>query len=239
VEEDGLAVLIDNGLSLAELTRRLKKRDLDPKRLVGVFVTHEHTDHIGGVGPLSRGHELPVYTSPLTFHACGRTVGNVDFCPFASGEKLKLGSLTITAVSSSHDAADPQLYVVRGNTGSLGVATDLGVVTHLVRQSFLSLTAIVSEFNHDLKMLADGPYPWFLKQRVRGRKGHLSNDEAAQFLIDVNHEGLSRVVLGHLSEVNNKPELAFEAAAAALSRGPGNPGLTVASQWEPTEVFEI
>ena len=209
VEENGCAILIDNGLSLSELESRAYQRSLHLDNLAAVFVTHEHSDHIGGVGTLARSYHLKVYTSPMTMEASQPGMGKVKFQPMTSGERVAIGPMLVSSFSSSHDAADPMVYVVRGVGRSLGVATDLGVVTHLVRQNFLNLTAAVIEFNHDLKMLADGPYPVFLKQRVRSRRGHLSNEEGALFLKEVNHAGFKRVVLGHLSEVNNKPEIAL------------------------------
>jgi phosphoribosyl 1,2-cyclic phosphodiesterase len=172
--------------------------------------------------------------------AARHNLGKIDFSPLSSGESVKVGPLEVRAFSVSHDAADPQVYVLKGNDDkSLGIATDLGVVTHLVRQNFLSLSAMVVEFNHDLRMLLEGPYPWPLKQRVRSRHGHLSNEDAALFLTQVNYPGLRQVVLGHLSETNNNPELALAAADSALRQGPGNPKLAAAGQWEPTPIFEI
>jgi phosphoribosyl 1,2-cyclic phosphodiesterase len=239
IEEGGVAIIIDNGLSLSELKSRVKKRNLDFKSLAAVFLTHEHSDHMSGVGVLCRAYGLTLHTSPLTLNAAYDGIGKVDFSPIVSGETVKIGPLVVSAFSSSHDSVDSQVYVIRGSNSSLGMATDLGVVTHLVRQNFLSLTALVLEFNHDLKMLLKGPYPLFLKQRVRSRRGHLSNADASVFLSQVNHSGLKLVVLSHLSETNNDPLLALSAAKEAISKGPGKPKIQAANQWEPTPVFEI
>jgi phosphoribosyl 1,2-cyclic phosphodiesterase len=239
VEENGCAILIDAGLSFSQLLTRARLRNLDPENLYAIFVTHEHVDHVSGVGPLAREFKLKVYTSPLTFQAAQPGVGDVNFQPMVSGDKVRIGPMTVSSFSSSHDAADPMVYVVRGTRCSLGVATDLGVVTHIVRKNFLFLTGAVIEFNHDLKMLVEGRYPAFLKERVRSRKGHLSNEEGAKFLSEVNHSDFKLVVLGHISENNNSPELAIKAAQKAISKSPGDPKLFAANQWEPTPVFEL
>jgi phosphoribosyl 1,2-cyclic phosphodiesterase len=240
VEENGCAILIDDGLSVSQLTSRARMRGLEPENLYAVFVTHEHGDHIGGVGDAARHFSLKVYTSPLTMEASRHMTGwDIKFQPMLSGDKVKVGPLSVSSFSCSHDAADPMVYVIRGSGSSLGVATDLGVVTHLVRSNFLSLSAAVREFNHDLRMLAEGPYPLFLKQRVKSRKGHLSNLDGARFLLELNHPGLKRAVLGHLSEINNTPEIALAAARKVLEGSPHVPELFAANQWEPTPVFDI
>jgi phosphoribosyl 1,2-cyclic phosphodiesterase len=139
-----------------------------------------------------------------------------------------------------HDTADPVAYLAICGKSRLGVATDLGAVTKRVESALSDLSALVLEFNHDVGMLADGPYPWPLKQRIRSRLGHLSNEEAASFLSGLDRSRLALVVLGHLSEVNNAPGQALAAAQAALGPPcPGRPRLEVAGQQDPTEVFDL
>jgi phosphoribosyl 1,2-cyclic phosphodiesterase len=240
IEENGAAILIDNGLSLVQLQGRAKSAGLELSKLKAVFITHEHGDHVKGVGPLARKYSLKVYASPGTMMAANGTLGRVDYEPIASGETVVAGSLKVSSFSSSHDATEPLIYVVKGPGASLGVAMDLGVVTHLIRQQFLNLTAAVIEFNHDLGMLINGPYHYVLKQRVRSRVGHLSNEDASVFLTEILHQGLKHVVLGHISETNNLPELALQAAREALAKARrGSPSLCAASQWEPTPVFQL
>ncbi|MDR2611688.1 MAG: MBL fold metallo-hydrolase [Deltaproteobacteria bacterium] len=241
VEDRGAALVIDNGLSLSDFRRRTGVRGLDPRRIIGILVTHEHGDHIGGVGPLARACRAPVHGSPATLEiANGRGRLGEGRCRILSaGETASLGPFRVSAYSSSHDAADPQVYVLRSGGKAVGIATDLGVVTEDLVAAFSGLDAAVLEFNHDAGMLESGDYPVFLKRRVRGRKGHLSNAQGAEFLARLNHPGLKRVILGHLSRRNNLPELAAAAASAAIEGGPGSPAVTVACQHEPTPLFEI
>jgi phosphoribosyl 1,2-cyclic phosphodiesterase len=240
-EEGGSAVVVDNGLSLSEFRRRAKLRGLDPGRIKGILLTHEHVDHLLGVGRLARACRAAVYASPGTLAAAVSKGGldAADARELCGGGSEAIGPFSACAVPSSHDAAQPQLYVLRAGGASLGVATDLGEVTGVILRNFLGLTATVVEFNHDPGMLEAGRYPAFLKARVRGRKGHLSNAQGAEFLAKVNHPGLKCVVLGHLSKNNNRPDLALAAARAALEGGTGSPRLEVASQENPTPVFEI
>jgi phosphoribosyl 1,2-cyclic phosphodiesterase len=157
----------------------------------------------------------------------------------AAGDVIDLGFLRLEALPGSHDAADPLVLAASEPGGArLGLATDLGTVTGLIRQAFRDLDALILEFNHDPEMLINGPYPLWLKQRVRGRTGHLSNEAAAEALAELNGPRLGRVVLAHLSEVNNTPKLALAAARGALPPE-GGPEVRAAGQWVPTAVFDI
>ncbi|MDR2455592.1 MAG: MBL fold metallo-hydrolase [Deltaproteobacteria bacterium] len=239
VESQGQAVLVDAGLSYLELSRRAAKAGVELSRAKAILVTHEHSDHVRGVGVAARKLKIPVMATEGTAGAAGAHFANLPGLElFKSGSELDFGFLKAGVFSGSHDAADPVVLSFSGSDGArLGLATDLGVMTHLVREAFKDLDALILEFNHDPKMLIDGPYPLWLKQRVRGRRGHLSNEQAAEALGHLLSPRLKTVALAHLSEVNNTPELALAAALGV----PGTERLRVsaAGQWAPTELFEI
>lgn len=235
METGGRAVLVDSGLPGRELLRRMALAGLDAARLDAVLVTHEHRDHVLGVGVIARKLRLPVYINAATLDRSQTLIGRIDPRFFRTGEDLTIGSLHVHAFSLSHDAGDPVGFTFEENGAKLGLATDLGVVTGLVRECLARSTALIVEANHDPQMLMDGPYPWETKRRVKGRRGHLSNQEAAELLAAVNHRGLNRVVLAHLSQTNNLPELALECAREALAGLP----LDAASQDRPGPVIEI
>jgi phosphoribosyl 1,2-cyclic phosphodiesterase len=237
VEEDGRAIIVDNGLSFVELKKRAQSAGINLASVRDVIISHEHTDHVQGVGPAARKLGLTVHVSQPTAEAAGAHLKNLAIRHFEPGQTLDFGFLKVKTITGSHDCADPSVFVVEGGRHRLGLATDLGVATALVRQEFSGLSALILEFNHDLQMLLSGPYPYFLKQRVRSRKGHLSNEQAAELLHELQHHNLQQVVLAHLSEVNNTPALALAAALASFGQSP--PPVAAASQWEPTEVFTL
>ena len=229
--------MIDSGLSFKELKRRMALAGLEPSRLSAVLVSHEHRDHISGVGPAARSLKIPVYINPSTSRHASRIIGPVSARNLQTGRDLELGPLRIHPFSLSHDAADPVGFILEYDGVRLGLATDLGTTTALVREHLSGCRALIVEANHDYDRLMDGPYPWHLKQRVRGRRGHLSNEDSAELLSVVSHGGLSQVVLAHLSEVNNLPELALECVAQVWSNS--GPTLTCARQDAPSPVFDI
>jgi len=209
------AILIDAGLSGREIERRLRSRKLSPDALRAIVVSHEHSDHIQGVGVLSRRWRLPVHISRKT--AAGTALGRLHRCHhFECGTGFQIDSLRIHPFSLSHDAADPCGFTVQGTGWKVGVATDLGCATAMVRHHLIGCNALVLEANHDPGMLLRGPYPWPLKQRIRGRTGHLSNSDTGILVGELRHPDLHRVVLAHLSETNNTPEKAFTAVAPFL-----------------------
>ncbi|UQZ90820.1 MBL fold metallo-hydrolase [Deltaproteobacteria bacterium Smac51] len=236
VEEGPLAVVIDCGLSAKEFKARAAMRGLDLKKLKAVIISHEHRDHIQGVGPLARSLDLTVIANAATQAACANFVGKVRWDEFATGDTMNFGHLRVQTMSISHDAAEPTAFVIESDSGALGLATDLGAVTNLVRQRLLGLRSLILEFNHDYDRLMEGPYPWPLKQRVRGRTGHLANEEAAELAARLYHSDLKHLVLAHLSQTNNTPELALKAANQALKEVIEP---IAAGQDEPTIVFDL
>lgn len=234
----GTAILIDAGLSGIEITRRMNARGLDPARLDAIVVSHEHSDHISGVGVLSRRYKIPVYASRKTAEAAQDAWGKLTgLNHFVCGKSFRIDALSIRPFSLSHDAADPAGFTITRNGTKLGLATDLGIATTLVKSHLKGCTALVLEANHDPEMLINGPYPWHLKQRIKGRSGHLSNLDTCELLNDLVHDGLRQVLLAHLSEKNNTVGKAARAVAAVAGRH--NITISVTRQDRPGELVKL
>ncbi len=216
IESEKTRILIDAGLSALQISRRLEQIGVDADSLDAVFVTHEHSDHCRGLGPLSRRHKLPIFFHPDT-HAAIVKLGKVEERFFDIGETVVFQDVLIQPFPITHDAAAPVGFVVDTCDGKIGVATDMGIATRLVQQSLQQCRVLVLETNHDEEMLRDGPYPWPLKQRIRSHHGHLSNADGAQLLQQVLWDGLDAVFLAHLSETNNTPQLAQQSVSRVLS----------------------
>ena len=224
-------------MSVKELGRRLKSINRTPEELDAVFITHEHSDHIGGVGPLVRKYSIPLYATNGTIQA-GHKLGNIPiFNPIRSGETVQLEDLNIEPYSTSHDAQESVAYVIRCQNRKLGHATDMGVVTHEVREILKNSHVLLLESNHDIEMLDFGPYSWALKKRIKSDRGHLSNEACGELLATIKHEHLRRVILMHLSQTNNHPEIAHVTALQAL--GNFTPILSLANQDQPMELIEV
>lgn len=219
VEAGETRILIDCGISGAETARRLEQVGARPDSVEAIVVSHEHSDHIQGVGVLARRYGLPVYLTAGTQGACnGQLDPPVEVRPFVPGHEFMVGDLTIRPFSIPHDAAEPVAFTLHHGGVKAGVATDLGFSTALARQHLSGSHLLVLESNHDPDMLARSAYPWELKRRIRGRSGHLSNRDAARLLEGVLHDGLETVALAHLSERNNRPELALMEADEVLKK---------------------
>lgn len=240
VQSATTAILIDNGFSGKELARRLALHGLSLEMLDAVFVTHEHNDHTGGVGVVSRRCKLPVYANEATFGAGEKRMGKLHRrCEFETGDLIEFQDLAIRSFRVSHDTADPVGYVVESDTRRLGYLTDTGKVTHLMGQRLKGCHGLILEFNHDPELLRTGPYPLPLQQRVRSNQGHLANRDAGNFLQTLLHAQLRHVVLAHLSDTNNLPVLAMQEAKVAAATVATELQLTVASQESPTPVFSL
>lgn len=212
------SILIDAGLSGVEIERRLKSKNIPIASIDAIVVSHEHADHIQGVGVLSRRHDLPVYLSPQTAETASAQLGKIrQVRHFSCGMDFTVNTLTIRPFSISHDASDPSGFTIGSNSKKIGIATDLGIATAMVKNHLKDCRCLVLEANHDLRMLEQGPYPWPLKQRIKGRTGHLSNESSRELLMEILHEGLSHVILGHLSETNNTPEKALRVVTEQLN----------------------
>lgn len=213
------SVLVDAGLSGSEIERRLKSRSISPKSLDALIVSHEHADHIKGVGVLSRRFGIPVFISRKTRQAGASLMGKLDdsmIHHFECGSDFNISGLTVRPFSLSHDAKDPAGFTLSHNGTKIGIATDLGIATSMVKHHLKGCAMLILEANHDPDMLIAGPYPWPLKQRIRNRTGHLSNEASRELLGEIRHERLSHVILAHLSETNNTPEQAFRVVGEAV-----------------------
>ena len=210
-------LLVDAGLSAAEIQKRMLALELDPHDLDGLIVSHEHSDHTQGIGVLSRRYKLPVYLTQATRKAASRLGKLHQTHHFHCGEAFKINTLMVHPFSISHDARDPAGFTISGKGKQIGIATDLGKATAMVADHLRRCGIIVLEANHDLKMLADGPYPWHLKQRIRSRNGHLSNLESRDLLMQIQSADLKYVILAHLSETNNTADKALSEVTSAMS----------------------
>ncbi|MBI9081977.1 MAG: MBL fold metallo-hydrolase [Desulfobacterales bacterium] len=221
VSDGTTAILIDAGLSGVEIERRMAHHGLLSADLDAIVVTHEHNDHIQGVGVLARRFHLPVFMTRQTHRATPPQLGKIeDLHRIACGTPFAVGTLDLHPFAISHDAADPCGFTIARNGIKVGVATDLGIATAMVREHLRDCQGLIIEANHDPEMLLNGPYPWPLKQRIRSRTGHLSNPETRDLLETLVHDSLQHVVLAHLSESNNTPEKAEKTVARVLAGSP-------------------
>ena len=213
LENNNTCLLIDCGFTVKETERRLGRLGRSDGDLSAILVTHEHSDHIKGVLPLARKYKLPVYASNGTaqYDTMAMLPG---YCEVNTHAAFRVGDIEITPVAVPHDAREPCQYVFSDGRRRLGLLTDLGSITPFVSEQYSQCDALVLEFNHDEDMLARGPYPPMLKNRVGGNWGHLSNGQAAQLLASVDRDRLQHIVMAHISEKNNTVAL----AEAALRR---------------------
>lgn len=231
-------ILIDDGLSLRQVQSRVAEIGETLDGLRAVFVTHEHNDHVTGIGPLARKLNTPVFVTQRTYERFPQSVGplpSVEF--FESGDSISVDGMTLTSFNVSHDAADPIGFTVECGGVKLGVASDLGHVSALVRTRLDHSHGLVLESNYCPRLLLSGPYPPMLQQRIRSRNGHLSNPDCNSLLASLVHDRLRVVVLAHLSEENNRAELALSLAAGVLGDHPAQ--LHVAQRRQPTPLFEL
>lgn len=235
ITEGETRLLVDAGLSCRELCKRLDSIGVSPDSLDAVLISHEHTDHVRGLGPLVRKLDIPVFLHTETVGIMRDTGKTSAVREFEFGTGFMVGDLEVCPFPVTHDAVAPAGFTFSGVSGKAGVATDLGIATRLVEQQLGGCHTLVLESNHDESMLRDGPYPWALKQRVRSNHGHLSNDVSASLLGKLIWDGLSSVFLAHLSDTNNRPDLALAAARNALDdQNVCEPRLIVGSQSLPS-----
>lgn len=217
-------ILIDTGIGRKRVEEGLAALELSPADLDGVLITHEHSDHISGLGVLARKYEIPIYGTAGTLErvrqvkSLGAFPGDL-FHSIRPGEALSFGDLDIHPFSVDHDAADPVAYRVDCKEKSVAVVTDLGEYHPETVEWLADLDALLLEANHDVRMLQVGPYPYYLKQRVMGKQGHLSNESAGRLLAEIWQPRLGHVLLGHLSKENNYAELAYETVRMELVMG--------------------
>jgi phosphoribosyl 1,2-cyclic phosphodiesterase len=232
-------LLVDAGLSCRETYARLAAIGEPPDGLDAVVITHEHTDHINGLRLLAQDSKLPIYITRPTYDAVNWDARLQSFEHFAASDRFIIGDIEITPFPIPHDAVDPVAFTFDAQGIRISVVTDLGYVPEVVKQRVKGSHCLIFESNHDLEMLKVGPYPWYVKQRVMSRHGHLSNNATADFLAG-DFDGAAQVlVLAHLSETNNHPEIARLSAEQALAQRlrRENTKLLLANQFRPTEIF--
>ncbi len=242
-------ILIDAGLSRRETFARLEAIGEDPQQLDAILVSHEHSDHICGLPVLAKKpndkqrangwKQVPVYMTHLTAPQIDWGTCQPELETFQAGAVFTIGDIGISTFTIPHDAVDPIGFCVRAAGRTIGIATDLGYVTDSIRWHLRSTDFLLLESNHDIEMLKVGPYPWSVKQRVMGRMGHLSNEVAGQFIRQDLCEETQTLVLGHLSEHNNYPDLVRLVASQALERRNLKTKLVVAEPKKSSDIFEL
>ena len=215
VGSDDTHLLVDTGISKKRIEEGLKKLEIKGDELDGILITHEHSDHIQGLGVFSRKYEIPVYATPgtiegiLSCSGLGRLPEGL-LHPIHTDVPFALGDVTVNPFAISHDANEPSRYRLECDGKSVAVATDLGKYDEYIVERLQNLDAVLLEANHDIHMLEVGGYPYYLKQRILGDRGHLSNELSGRLLCDILHDNLKHIVLGHLSKENNYAKLAYE-----------------------------
>ena len=236
IDDGETCLLIDLGFTLKDALRRMARLNLDPLDIDAILVTHEHADHCHGVPVFARKFKTPVYLSHGTYSPVdmGRLpILNRINCH----QPFQLGTFEVIPVAVPHDAKEPCQYVISSNGLTVGILTDLGHITPHVRQCYRECDVLMLECNHDAQMLREGPYSWPLKKRVGGEYGHLNNEQASDLLGSVNLQRLRKLVLSHVSQQNNRPDLALAAVREHLRGWPGD--LIVASQDEGMAWVEL
>jgi len=229
IDDGNTCLLIDLGFTIKEAVRRLGRLGVAPDDIDAILVTHEHADHIHGVAGFARKFSTPVYLTPGTYEA--KSMGQLpELCKINCHSTFSVGSFEVTPVAVPHDAKEPCQYVLSSEGVTVGVLTDLGHITPHVQRSYQACDALLLECNHDPVMLEQGPYPYPLKRRVGGDYGHLNNTQAAELLDALDLARLQHLVISHISEQNNQPDLAQDAVKPLLADWQGS--LVIASQAE-------
>jgi len=221
IGSDKCRILIDAGVSGKVTVERLKSIGVDPESIDAICLTHEHEDHKASVGILHRRLGLDLYSNSGTVEALNKSpkFAGLPWNIFTTGHQFEIGDLVLEPFRVPHDSYDPVGFVISCGTARIGVATDMGMATELIRQRLRNCGALVLEANHDEVMLQDSPRPWSLKQRIAGRQGHLSNKKAGSLIVDVAGDSLKSVILAHLSSDCNRPELALQTVSQQLKQG--------------------
>lgn len=248
VGNDHTNLLVDAGISGKRIENGLSEIAVNPKSLNGILVTHEHIDHVGGLGVVARRYKIPVYATAGTIKAIQmvKSVGNIPeelFQVIKPDQPFSIQDITINPFSISHDAADPVCYTFEAQGHKAGIATDLGTYDQYIVEQLKDSEILLLEANHDINMLQVGGYPYMLKRRILGDMGHLSNDNSGRLLCQLLHEKLKFIFLGHLSKENNYPDLAYETVRYELEKS-GNPffenvSIRVAKRDEPSAFVSV
>lgn len=249
VGSDATHLLLDVGISAKRTEAGLKELGVKMSDIDAIFITHEHADHISGLGVLARKYGVPIYGTKGTIDAVRQTrsLGDVDntlFRYIKADEKCTVKDVSVYPIRTSHDAAEPVAYRLSHDGQRIAVITDLGCYNDYTVECLRDLDVLYLEANHDVHMLQAGPYPYYLKQRILSEKGHLSNESAGKLLSRLLHDDMKAIVLGHLSKENNLPELAYESVRVevTMSDTPYSGGdfpMYVAKRSEVSQMIEI
>ncbi|MFY9310400.1 MAG: MBL fold metallo-hydrolase [Bacteroidia bacterium] len=235
VGDHASAVLVDVGISCREVEKRMARLKLPMSRVKAIFISHEHTDHIKGVEVLSKKYRLPVYITPSTLRSSRLELEEELIRPFLAGKPVVIGELSVTGFKKFHDASEPHSFIVERMGVKVGVFTDIGMPCDQVVHYFKQCHAAFLEANYDEQMLEEGHYPYYLKKRISGDKGHLSNTQALSLFTKYKPDFMSHLFLSHLSKENNSPHMVQELFAQRA----GRTSVIVASRYMETEVFGI
>jgi phosphoribosyl 1,2-cyclic phosphodiesterase len=230
-------ILIDAGLSRREICKRLTAAGEPADRIDAIFVSHEHSDHVAGLPVLAKRMDAPVYATHLTAPSLDWNGYEPKLETFQAGRRVVVGDIEIDTFTIPHDAIDPIGFRLCAQGIRIGLVTDLGYIPESIKVHLRGVDLLILESNHDLEMLKVGPYPWSVKQRVMGRKGHLSNDVACNFIQNDLDSTTTTLILGHLSEHNNHPAIVRLAAEQALAGRSLFTRLVVAERGKATETF--
>ena len=245
IESDNTRVLIDAGLAGKKIDDALKHIGEESSSIDGIFITHEHIDHIKGVGVLSRKYDIPIYANDNTWAVMEKNIGKIkehNIRIMDRRSSITINDLEIRSFNIPHDAIAPVGYTVSYAGKNASVVTDFGVFTEEIRDNIIDSDIILLESNHDVNMLRMGPYPYKLKLRVLGENGHLSNEDCGSAIVSLlKNDKKKQIVLGHLSGTNNHPDLAYQTVVDVLSANGIRPGddviLQLASRHNPSEII--
>ncbi|MBC7758751.1 MAG: MBL fold metallo-hydrolase [Phormidesmis sp. FL-bin-119] len=232
-EED--AILVDVGLNCRETEKRMARLGLSMNNVRAIFISHEHSDHISGLPVIARKYQLPVYITPGTRLGGRLSLEDELVRSFNSHECINIGELVVTAFPKLHDASEPHSFIVSCRGVTVGVFTDIGFPCENLIRYFKKCNAAFLEANYDDEMLESGRYPYFLKKRIRGGLGHLSNRQALELFTSCRTSNMSHLILSHLSRDNNSPDLVFE----LFQRSAGQTEIVIASRERETEIYYI
>jgi len=237
----GAHYLIDAGISCRRIKNALGELSLSPEDVSAVFITHEHSDHISGLASLVKQYRLPVYASRGTAAQLAYRIAGIEplLCPLDPGEPFSLAGCCVTAFSTSHDTAQSVDFRFDTPDGAAGILTDTGYVTAEAADTLRGVALLVLESNHDVESLTSGPYPYYLKQRILSDRGHLSNDAAADFAVEMAGCGTREIVLAHLSQENNTPAMAFNTVERRLQAAGYDPRLSIAPRGTLSECYTV
>ncbi|MFD2658111.1 MULTISPECIES: MBL fold metallo-hydrolase [Gracilibacillus] len=239
-------ILVDAGLSGKEMTRLFSEINVDPNSLSKILVTHEHSDHIKGLGIFARKYDLPIYANEKTWKAMDSAIGKIELDQkfvFKMEETKTFGDIDVESFAVSHDAAEPMFYTFHHNGKKVALVTDLGYVSERIKKTVQGADALIFEANHDVEMLRMGRYPWSVKRRILGDSGHVSNEDCAVALKDIIDNETKRIYLAHLSKDNNMKDL----ARMSVENGLNEYGFTVGDHVtlhdtdpkSPTPIYEV